>query len=159
MKCAKSFLHSIFQTMTALGLLVSCSINAAEIYYGTDGCQFCKMTIVDRQHAAQLVTDKGKAYKFDAIECMIKRLHSMENSSIGMVLVSDFEEPGLMINAKSATYLVSNQIPSPMGAFLSAFGNKAKAISTSREKSGQLYSWEELMHKFDQPENASKPYL
>ncbi|MEQ9286749.1 MAG: nitrous oxide reductase accessory protein NosL [Cyclobacteriaceae bacterium] len=157
MKPAITFFHPTFQTMIVFGLLVSCSIKPAKIYYGTDGCQFCKMTIVDRQHAAQLITDKGKAYKFDAIECMVNRLHSMENSSIGMVLVNDFEQPGLLINAKSATYLVSNQIPSPMGAFLSAFGTKAKAIVASREKSGQLYSWEELMHQFNQPENASKP--
>ena len=41
-------------------ITVSCKVEPDEIEYGKDGCHFCKMTIVDNQHAAELVTAKGK---------------------------------------------------------------------------------------------------
>ena len=46
----------------------SCSKTPQPINYGTDMCHFCQMTIVTKTHAAQMVTTKGKQYKFDAIE-------------------------------------------------------------------------------------------
>ena len=36
------------------------------------------MTIVDRQHAAEAVTSKGKVFKFDAIECMVCLLYTSD---------------------------------------------------------------------------------
>lgn len=42
------------------------------------------MTIVDKQHAAQVVTKKGKAYSFDAIECMVHYSEKMDPSTIGL---------------------------------------------------------------------------
>ena len=55
-------------------LIIGCEVKPQEIAYGQDACHFCKMTIVDRQHAAELVTVKGKAFKYDAIECMMNHL-------------------------------------------------------------------------------------
>ena len=48
-------------------LTSSCNVGPQPISYGSDGCHFCSMTIVDRQHAAEIVTDKGKGFKFDRI--------------------------------------------------------------------------------------------
>ena len=53
-------------------ILVGCKVDPNPIEYGADACHFCSMTIVDRQHAAEFVTKKGKAFKFDATECMMK---------------------------------------------------------------------------------------
>lgn len=136
----------------AIGFLIlfsSCDKTPDEIRYGDDQCNFCQMTIVDKAHAAQLVTDKGKQFKFDAIECMINQL--IENKSIEQqthMLVADFGSPGSMVNAEEATYLVSEQIKSPMGANLSAFKNKAKAKEIQEEYTGNLFDWNGIIEKF-----------
>jgi len=126
-------------------LLASCSPQPKAIEYGIDGCRFCKMTIVDKVHAAEVVTDKGKVYKFDAAECMVNFMNEFETSTIALYLVNDFKQPEVLINATTATYLISKNIPSPMGAFLSAFNNKDDALSTQKEHGGDVYSWKELL--------------
>lgn len=132
-----------------LCLLFSCNIEPEPIDYGTDACSFCKMTIVDQQHSAQYVTKKGKQYKFDAIECMVNDIGEKGNDHLGILLIADYPQPGNMIPAQKATYLVSKEIKSPMGANLSGFASKEQALSTHKEKGGKLYSWKELLAKFD----------
>lgn len=132
-----------------MGLLVmGCSIGPEPIAYGSDGCHFCSMTIVDRQHAAQIVTKKGKAFKFDAVECMVNHLKDIDISSVKLFLVNDYLAPGELIDAKKATFLISKDIPSPMGEYLSAFQSRNNAENIEAENNGKLYSWEELLTKF-----------
>ncbi len=50
----------------------SCGSNPEPINYGHDECEFCRMQISDNRYGAELVTDKGKVYKFDSIECLIE---------------------------------------------------------------------------------------
>lgn len=132
-------------------LLVSCEISPQKIEYGSDACNYCDMTIVDKQHAAQLVTTKGKAYKYDAIECMVHSLQEdMTDTPIALYLAADFNQPGQLMDATMATYLVSEQIQSPMGANLSAFENAEKAEKTKEEFTGTTYSWEEIQKHLKQ---------
>ena len=131
-----------------LWLQVSCKIEPEAINYGQDACHFCKMTIVDQQHAAQYVTKKGKQYKFDAIECMVNQLSETDRSKIGIMLISNYGQPANMTDASSATYLISQEIKSPMGAFLSGFSSKEAALKTMEENGGDIYSWTELLNKF-----------
>ena len=128
--------------------LVSCSIKPDPINYGSDGCHFCSMTIVDKQHAAEIVTDKGKSFKFDASECMMNHIKSIDQTTISMFLVNDFNQPGTLIDAKEATFLISKNIPSPMGAYLSAFKSKEAAETIQSLNEGELYTWEALSFKF-----------
>ena len=122
-------------------ILYSCSTEPEAIHYGSDQCHLCKMNIVDQQHAAQYVTKKGKQYKFDAIECMMNQLKEVDDNDIAKFLVSDYGNPGEMTDATKATYLISENIKSPMGAYLSAFSDKQKAIQTQKEFTGKLYDW------------------
>jgi len=132
-----------------LCLLFSCKVAPEQINYGNDACHFCKMTIVDQQHAAQYVTKKGKQFKFDAIECMVNEISEKEIEKIAIFLVSDYKEPGQMTSALDATYLISKEIKSPMGANLSAFESAQIANKTKDENGGALYSWIQLREKFD----------
>ena len=74
--------------------MVSCGISPKPIDYGSDGCHYCSMTIVDHQHAAEIVTTKGKAFKFDAVECMMNHLKDIDVSTVQLFLVNDFRAPG-----------------------------------------------------------------
>lgn len=138
----------VFTALAMLCLLVSCKVEPEPINFGHDACHFCKMTIVDQQHAAQYVTKKGKQFKFDAIECMVLQLEEVDQQTIGILLVSDYSQPNHMTNAKQATYLICKEIKSPMGAFLSGFENQEMASSTKTDLGGDLYTWQELLHKF-----------
>lgn len=132
-----------------IGLVVwGCSVRPEPINYGSDGCHFCSMTIVDRQHAAEIVTKKGKAFKFDAVECMVNHLKDIDIASLELLLINDYHAPGELIDAKKSTFLVSKEIPSPMGEYLSAFPTRAEAENIEAENNGKLYSWEELLTKF-----------
>jgi copper chaperone NosL len=129
--------------------LVACNISPQPINYGEDACHYCTMTIVDQQHAAQIVTDKGKAYKFDAIECMLNYHRENEEINPELYLVNNFMNPGELIDATKATYLISKNIPSPMGEYLSAFQTKEAADKTKMKYEGKLYTWQEILDHFN----------
>jgi len=125
-------------------MLVACKVEPEAIHYGSDACHYCSMTIVDKQHAAEYVTDTGKAFKFDAIECMMNGLKDGNSNQIALYLVNDFKNPGQLIDGTKATYLISKNITSPMGGNLSAFENRQAADSVQSELQGGLFTWEEL---------------
>ncbi|WP_298493377.1 nitrous oxide reductase accessory protein NosL [uncultured Algibacter sp.] len=137
-----------YSILALLLLFLGCNVSPKAINYGSDGCHFCKMTIVDKVHAAEIVTKKGKVYKFDATECMINFMEDFETSKIELYLSNNYTEPETLIDATQATFLISKNIPSPMGAFLSAFKNIADAEKFKNEKGGKLYNWEALLAKF-----------
>ncbi|HMQ50142.1 MAG TPA: nitrous oxide reductase accessory protein NosL [Saprospiraceae bacterium] len=128
-------------------LLTACLPEPQPINYGSDQCDFCRMTIVDKKHAAEVVNAKGKAYKFDAIECMIQYANIDGAEQFALYLVNDFEMPGEWLDAKTSTFLISQNIPSPMGAYLSAFATTEKAKAVQKANKGDLYNWDEIQQK------------
>ncbi len=135
-----------YSIIALLLLLISCNASPQAIDYGSDGCHFCKMTIVDKVHAAEVVTKKSKVYKFDATECMVNFIKEFDTSEIKLYLSNNYTEPEALIDATKATFLISENIPSPMGAFLSAFKNRFDAEKIQKDKSGTLYTWKELLN-------------
>ena len=123
----------IILLLVIFGCIMGCSVSPKPIDYGHIACHYCSMTIVDKQHAAQLVTTKGKVFNFDAVECMMNQLKD-DQTEMALFLVNDFDRPGELVDAKNATYLISENIPSPMGAFLSAFSEEKAAQNTSTRK-------------------------
>ena len=134
-------------SILTLLLVSSCKVEPEQINYGKDTCHYCSMTIVDHQYASELVTAKGKVYKYDAIECLINDLKSRDSTEVGLLLVNDYGNPGELFSATSATFLISEGVPSPMGAFLSAFASKTTAEEVKSDKGGELYSWQEVQKK------------
>lgn len=133
--------------LTSLFLL-ACSPKPRPIEYGADACEYCSMTIVDNQHAAEAVTAKGKVYKFDAIECMVNYTLKNADTEMAFLLVNPYTRPGELIPAGGSTFLISKNLPSPMGAFLSAFPSAGEARAMQAEKGGTLYDWEDLVVYF-----------
>ena len=131
-------------------MVSSCTVEPQPIEYGKDACHFCKMNIVDQQHAAEIVTKKGKSFKYDAIECMLNEMNTRNKNEIALFLVNTYDVPSKLFDAKKTTYLISEAIKSPMGANLSAFKDKNIGILTQNEKGGDIYTWEELKIKFSE---------
>lgn len=133
------FLILIFITITA------CDKSAKPISYGEDQCDYCSMTIVQKTHSAQLVTEKGKQRKFDAIECMINYIkEEPQKFKSATLLVANYNQPGEMIPAENSTFLISKNLPSPMGANLTAFASTAEAKVVQKKLDGKVYQWNEL---------------
>lgn len=124
--------------------LSSCTSGPQTIDYGNDGCYFCKMTIVDKIHGSELITDKGKVFKFDATECMLNYLEENKDQPVSSLLTNYYEAPSEFVNVEEATFLISKNFPSPMGANLTAFKTKESAEKVLAEKGGQLYDYETL---------------
>jgi copper chaperone NosL len=139
---------SILLVVLAIGFS-ACNNGPQPISYSQDACDFCRMTIVDKQHAAQIVTEKGRNYKYDAIECMVNDLKDWDRPTADQLLVTDYANPGKLTNAKNAQYLISKNIPSPMGAFLSAFESPIELKKAQEQWGGEAFNWEELKLKFD----------
>jgi copper chaperone NosL len=129
-------------------VFISCSIEPSKIAYGQDACHFCKMTIVEETHAAQIVTKKGKAFKYDAIECLLNDLENYEKEDIALYLVTDYLTPQKLIDAKTATFLISKSIQSPMGANLSAFENRNDVEEYAKNEEDKVFDWVDLQKHF-----------
>lgn len=128
--------------------MASCSVEPVAIEYGSDVCHFCKMNIVDNQHAAEIVTKKGKAFKYDAIECMMQNRFDWAEEEIGLYLLTDYGTPGKLVDATKAIFLISENLPSPMGGNLTGFESESFAQEIQGEKGGELFSWEDLKIKY-----------
>lgn len=139
--------HKPCAGIVILLLVSSCKISPQKIEYGKDQCSFCIMNIVDKTHAAQYVTKKGKQFKFDSIECLINDLSDKNEEDLAILLVSDYGNPGKMIPAKTAAYLISKEIKSPMGANLSALSAYGEAQELQRDHTGEIYAWDTLKQK------------
>ncbi len=151
-KRAKAALVYMIPIFLGSSLLFSCAPQIEPIRYGEDECDACRMKIISRTHAAQLVSKKGKNYKFDATECMIRFMErEVKEEDMLHILSANYLDAGVLIDATKATFIISENIPSPMGAFLSTLKTREEAEKLLEEHGGELFTWEEVKHQLDKP--------
>ncbi|WP_303413716.1 nitrous oxide reductase accessory protein NosL [Pontibacter coccineus] len=140
--------HTLY-TLSLLLLLIGaagCSVEPKPVPYGEANCTHCQMTVSDNRYGAELVNDKGKAFYFDAAECLAS--YTLEHKEISdkaaYLLVTDFANPNTLIEVDKAHFLQSTELPSPMGMFLTAVADEATATNMQQEYGGRLLNWEEV---------------
>lgn len=108
------------------------------------------MTITDIKFGAEFITKKGKIFKYDGAECMLNSLSAGKISlnDADKILVVDAVYPKTLIDAPSSYYLISENLPSPMGANLSSYSKKSDAESQKIKYGGELKNWDELLLQF-----------
>ena len=106
-------------------------------------CTHCSMTINDERFIASATDASGEIIKFDAIECLMN--YQKKEKNITTLKVTDYNT-GSFIDANTAFYVKSNERPSPMGAFLSAYASKDHALKVP---SGSVMNWTALQEKFN----------
>ena len=128
-------------------LLNGCSPSPEPISYGTDSCDYCKMTIVDAKFSSELVTRKGKVYKFDSIECMAGFTieNKMTAEKVHSLWVMPIESPQQFMNVDQAVFLHSEAIRSPMRMGLAAFPDLQAAQKVQADYQGEILTWEEVI--------------
>lgn len=140
-------MKNLLLLFSAFMFLWSCSRSPEPIRLGVESCAHCKMTIVDAKFAAELITRKGKIYKFDSVECLIgyQIESALPAETIHSQWVSDFTHPGTFIRAETAVYLHSQQLKSPMGLNLAAFPDEISAKEYQKKLQGHILTWQEVI--------------
>lgn len=135
---------------TAVSILVivlaSCNSGPEPIRIGTDGCDFCKMTISDYRFGGELVTKKGKVYKFDDTHCMVSFYHSnsVKDETLRGLWFADFTKKGQLIPESQAILLQSEGLRSPMGGNVAAFSSTESLAPFNKKYSGNIIDWKQL---------------
>lgn len=136
--------------LTGFLLLFSSSCNqknAEPIKLHSDACDFCKMTITDGRYGGELLTKKGRVYKFDDLGCMLAYVKENKQMEVGKYFVHDFEQNNVLIDAETAFFLHSEQVNSPMQGNTIAFTSLKKAEEMMESLGGSQLTWLALQNK------------
>lgn len=130
--------------------LLACSSDPRPIVLGQDACHHCKMTLMDPKFGAELVTEKGKIFIFDDVNCMLGYLDSEEGKSqiYKHILVMDYLNPGTLIDAYFAHYLKSSEFKTPMASEVVAFPDFDLLEEYKATNGGVYLAWGELTTQF-----------
>lgn len=138
------------QHATAIVLLLTmfftgCSTEPQKITYGKDLCDECRMTIMDAKFGAEIVTKKGKAFKFDDAHCISQFLRAgkVKQEDIAQTLFTDYEN-GEFVDVQQALFVVSPQLKSPMNSNAAAFAAKKSADEVAVMTKGKVMNWQAL---------------
>ena len=123
----KTILFTI--TLVTVLFFAACRRGPQKIEIGKDNCAECKMTIMDPKFGAEIITKKGKVYKFDDVHCVAVFLErrEVELSSIHRTLFVNYDSIGEFVDVEEAEFIVSSLLKSPMGGNAAAFRNKQEA--------------------------------
>jgi hypothetical protein len=95
----------VLAVVAAAVVLAACSIEPQPIHLGSEECSHCRMIITDREFAAQALNTKGRAFSFDAIECLAEWVRAGEAvpaAELHSLWVSDFGDSENWIAAEDA---------------------------------------------------------
>lgn len=147
-------MRSFLLLLVSMLFVIGCKPEPQPIDFNNEPCGHCRMTIADKRYGAEIVTKKGRVFKYDAVECMVNSLYkdkTVNEDEVFSLWVIDFSMPGNLINAEQSSYLISNDLPSPMGMFITAIANKQEADEISKLHQGEVLNWEQVKTKVLQP--------
>jgi copper chaperone NosL len=151
----RSALHKIgsslpISSISIFLLFISCTTEPEPLVYGNDVCHFCKMTLMDKKFGAELVTKKGKVYKFDDMNCFLNFYNSGYEATEDFQhkLVIDYANPGKLIDATNGYYLKSEAIHSPMNGQVAAFELKASMDIFKKQWKAIYLGWGEVITQY-----------
>ena len=100
---------------------------------GTDLCDHCHMTMVERRFGGELVSVTGKVTPFDDIGCLAMGVIEADSSRIHSLWVSDFLEPDSLISVDRMVFLRPDSVRTPMSYGIVAVrpGPKADSLETA----------------------------
>jgi copper chaperone NosL len=128
---------------------LSCNANEPKpIKLNSDSCDFCKMTISNPKFASELITEKGRYYKFDDLSCMIKYAKSESTVKIKSFFVMNYLNDNQFIAVEKAFYLSGGTINGPMGGKVIAFDSKEKASQNQSKFSATITNWSAIYNSY-----------
>lgn len=128
-------------------VFTACTPEPQPIHYGQDLCAHCRMTISDERYGAELVMRTGKTHKFDSIECLAGFHEEQEeiHEQVHSLWITDFQHPGELMQVEDAFFLHSDNLHSPMGMNLTAFGEQITEEAVLNSFGGHILTWDEVL--------------
>ncbi|RYZ24560.1 MAG: hypothetical protein EOO16_00205 [Chitinophagaceae bacterium] len=115
-------------------MLGSCKSGPEPFLLGRDACEDCKMTIADGRFGAELITRKGRIYKFDDLHCLA---HFREANPVllrdATVLFAEYNTARLIPSADSWS-ISDPEFKSPMNSNAISFRSEASALAAGKGK-------------------------
>jgi copper chaperone NosL len=124
----------------------SCNTDPEIIQEGKDQCYSCKMTITDIKYAAEIVTTKGKVYKFDDVYCLLafNKEKVVTDKQVKDIYLSDFTGEHTLIKAGESFLLQGGQIRGPMNGNIIASGNKDSLLKIATHFNAEETTWQRV---------------
>jgi len=129
--------------LSTVGGMTACTRGPEQIESGKDTCASCQMQISDLRFGGEIITRKGRAYKFDAMTCLL-RFEASASSDVKSIWVLDYLKPGTFVEAKKAHFLKSDKIRGPMGADVIASADEQGLKSLQTQFAGELLQWDQV---------------
>ncbi len=117
------------------------------IKLNVETCDFCKMTIADGKYAAEVISEKGRVFKFDDIMCMIHYGKENANTKMAAHYVNDYTQDNVLIPAKTAFFLSEGTIQSPMRGGIIAFSSENEAKEFGIKLKAKPVTWGAVITK------------
>jgi copper chaperone NosL len=153
---AYEYKHRIFKrknkmTQTSMVLfalmLVACGPKKMEpIALNKDQCDFCKMSIADGKYGAELITEKGRIYKFDDLHCMIGFKNENSTNKVQNFFIHNYTRNNQLIPAETAFYIQGGELVSPMNGNIAAFATELEADQYAKKMKAQKISWASIVN-------------
>lgn len=126
---------------------LSCSDQkAVPIVLHKDHCDFCKMGIADGKNGAELITAKGRIYKFDDIACMVH--YQKENKKSGNIyFIHDYAKENVLVPAETAFFISGGTIKTPMNGGLIGFSNENEAKTAAAKLGAEAITWQAILQR------------
>jgi copper chaperone NosL len=104
------------------------------------------MTISDNRFGGEIITKKGKTYKFDDIHCLLsfKKSDAIKKEDIDHTYLVKFNSTHSFIEASKALLFKSEDFHTPMGSNIAAFENEESLKNTAQKFNGIGVSWNDL---------------
>ncbi len=126
--------------------MIGCATGPEPIRYGKEACDHCKMTLIDKKAGGEIVTAKGKIFRFDDTRCIIEYLESgtIKKEIEAKVYLVDYSGDGSFIPSDKAFLLKSDGLHTPMGGNIAAFKDEASRKKVMAQIQGTPLTWAEL---------------
>ncbi|HNV98895.1 MAG TPA: nitrous oxide reductase accessory protein NosL [Chitinophagales bacterium] len=102
--------------LSLASIFVSCSAKQRPIQEGADACAFCKMTVMEKKYATEIVSVTGKVFVFDDAHCMQSFLEKnmIQRDDVKLILLTDYNNPENLLSIDQVVLFTSEQLKTPM---------------------------------------------
>lgn len=137
--------------LAALLSLQACAVGPEPIRYGQDECANCKMTLTDKRYGAEIVSKKGKVFKYDDLDCLVAALDAqvVPTDQVAHIVAVDFNKTNAFVDVNQAFFLQSEALKSPMRSDIAVFATGAERAAVQQQiGGGQTPDWAAIREQF-----------
>ena len=128
--------------------VVSCMNTEVEpIKLNKDKCSHCEMVISNGKFGAEVITNKGREYKFDDMGCMISYITKNGKNNFKAFYIHDFDKENVLVDVTTTFIVHSESLKSPMRGDFAAFTSKDKAEALAKQTNTKVLSWNSISNE------------